>query len=213
MRQHDEVAHLIGRAAVAFVAVLVVVGAAVPAGATTRAQLRAKELSLSNFPTGWSVDNSSSSGGSSSGCLAGAKSTKPKHSVSVSVSFTNGSAPDLQEQLATGSGSLVADYGKVRNLLNRCKKLGFTNDGTTINGTIGEMSFPVLGNATNAYAATFSYKGITLGVDIVIFRVAQYVGLIGYEDIGQPDPGELQGFVTEAVNKIEGKPTVTPTTF
>ena len=49
--------------------------AVLPAGATTKAQLRSKLLSLSDFPTGWTVDNSSSGGGGvvNGGCLAGVK--------------------------------------------------------------------------------------------------------------------------------------------
>jgi hypothetical protein len=39
------------------------------------------------------------------------------------------------------------------------------------------------------------------------------VGVIEYADIGQPDPTQLQALVTEAVNKVTGKATVTPTTF
>ena len=44
-------------ALIALGAVLVIVTAA-PAGATTKAQVKARTLSLSNMPTGWSVDNS-----------------------------------------------------------------------------------------------------------------------------------------------------------
>jgi len=37
--------------------------AAMPAGAMTKSQLRSKLLTLSNMPTGWTVDNSSSGAG------------------------------------------------------------------------------------------------------------------------------------------------------
>lgn len=56
-------------------------------------------------------------------------------------------------------------------------------------------------------------KGINAGADFVLFKVGSVAGVIEYADIGQPDPSQLQAFVTEAVNKVEGKPTVTPTTF
>ena len=41
---------------------LIAIAGAVPAGAVSKAKLRAKHLSLANFPTGWSVDNSTSRG-------------------------------------------------------------------------------------------------------------------------------------------------------
>ncbi len=49
--------------------------------------------------------------------------------------------------------------------------------------------------------------------DVVVFRAGQTFGVIEYEDIGTPDIGQAQTYVTEAVNKVEGKSTVTPTTF
>jgi hypothetical protein len=43
------------------------------------------------------------------------------------------------------------------------------------------------------------------------FRVGSIVGAVGYGDIGQPDISQFGAFVTEAIDKIEGKPVPVPT--
>jgi hypothetical protein len=184
-----------------------------PAGATTKAQLRSKLLSLSNFPTGWTVDNSSSGGGSvvNGGCLAGVKQA-PKSETKVSAAFENGQLPELQEELVTGHGASAA-YNRLNRVLAGCKHFTASSDGQTLTLTVGAMSFPSVGSESSAYGVTMEIKGINAGADFVLFRIGSIGGLIEYANIGQPDPSQLQGFVAEAVNKIEGKPTVTPTTF
>jgi hypothetical protein len=75
------------------------------------------------------------------------------------------------------------------------------------------MSFPTVGNRSSAYAITLQIQGITVGADVVVFQTGKVIGEVVYEDVGTPDSGRLQAFVAEAVNKVEGKPTTTPTTF
>src|ERR1700722_19651554 len=54
-------------------------GLAAPGSALTRDQLHSKLLSLSNLPTGGTLDTTSSSGGSvTAGCLAGLKRAPPQ---------------------------------------------------------------------------------------------------------------------------------------
>jgi hypothetical protein len=186
--------------------------ATVSAGATTKAQLRSKLLTLSNFPIGWTVDNSSSGGGAvTGGCLAGVK-TAPKTETKVSASFENGQLPQLAESLVSGRAGASA-YGRVNHVLAGCKHFTVTSNGQSLTLTVGAMSFPTVGDESSAYGVTFSVKGVNAGADFVLFKVGFITGLIEYADIGQPDPSQLQAFVTEAVNKIEGRPTVTPTTL
>jgi hypothetical protein len=196
-------------AAVASLTVLLVnVGSA--EGATVR-QLQAKALTISNFPTGWAVDNSSDSSTGSSGCLSGLKS-RFKHEVKVTAQFVNGgNLPALQETLETGPG-ISGRYGKFVKTLNNCKTLAYSANGAQVKGTIGAMSFPTVGNRSAAYAITLKVEGETAGVDLVIFQVGSLIGDVVYEDF-VPDTDQVQAFVNEAINKIEGKKAVTPTTF
>lgn len=186
--------------------------AAAPAGAMTKTQLRSKLLTLSNMPTGWTVDNSSSGGGGASGgCLAGVK-RAPKSEMKVTASFENGQLPQLEEELVSGREGTGA-YNRFNRVLAGCKHFSVTSNGETLTATVGAMSFPAVGNESSAYGVTFSVKGINAGADFVLFKVGSVAGVIEYADIGQPDPSQLQAFVTEAVNKVEGRPTTTPTTF
>jgi hypothetical protein len=182
-------------------------GLAAPGSALTRDQLHSKLLSLSNLPTGWAVDTTSSSGGSvTAGCLAGLKRPPAqKGEFEVTVKYENGQIPLLNELLVAGPGS-VASYNRVNHILAGCKRLSGTSGGQTITATVGAMSFPKVGTASAAYAVTASSEGISVGADFVVFRVGSIAGMIEYADLGQPDASQLRGFVTEAVNKVEGKP-------
>ena len=110
------------------------------AGALAPAQLQAKTLSISNFPTGWSVDNSSSSGTSAISCLKGLQSSF-KHEVKSSVKYTDGNLPALQETIETGPG-VLARLTKFEAALGSCKAISATtSEGHTITGSVGAMSF------------------------------------------------------------------------
>ena len=182
-----------------------------PAFALTKAQLRSKTLTISNMPTGWTVDNSSSSSSGSAiggGCLAGVKEA-PKTETKVEVSFDDGQFPQLEEELATGNVG-QASYNRLNHVLAKCKHFSVASNRQTVTVTVGQMSFPQVGSETKAYGLTFTADGINFGADFVLFRVGSVVGLVEYGDFGQPDPSQLQAFVTEAVNRVEGKPAAAP---
>jgi hypothetical protein len=181
-----------------------------PAGAVTKAQLRSKLLSISDLPTAWTVDNSSSSGVVSGGCLAGVAHT-PKSETKVEAEFKNGSLPVLKEELVSGHGMATAAYDRLNGVLTRCKHFTATSNGQTYDYSTGAMSFPAIGDRSTSYDVSFSVEGINGGIELVLFELGSIAGLVGYGYLGQPDPNQLQGFVNEAVNKIEGKPTTPPT--
>jgi hypothetical protein len=135
-----------------------------------------------------------------------------KHAVQTEVSFIDGNVPILEELLATGTPAKDA-YGDLIRVLSACKKLSFTSGGQTVKGSVGAMSFPRVGQQSSAFAMSLSTQGTNIGFDLVLFKTGAYVGVVLYGDLGTPDPDQFQAFVTEAVNKVEGKPTVTPTTF
>lgn len=72
------------------------------------------------------------------------------------------------------------------------------------------MSFPTFGDRSGAFALAFSDQGVKVGADVVLFKVGSIIGEVLYEELGTPNTSQLLAFMTEAVNKIEGKPTVTP---
>ncbi len=188
-----------------------------PAGAASHAQLKAKALSLSDMPAGWSVDNSSSAGTTNlGGCLKNLQALgHPAKGISrAEVKFTDQQLPDLQETIESGKGA-TQRYTKYLGILNGCKSISFTeSDGTQVTGSVGAMSFPTLGSPSSvqsdAFALNLTIKGINATIDVIMFRVGQIDGELLYADLS-PDTATVQAFATEAVNKIEGK-TVTPPT-
>ncbi|HEY3844117.1 MAG TPA: hypothetical protein VGL48_12780 [Acidimicrobiales bacterium] len=173
------------------------------AGATTKAQLKAKTLPLSAMPIGWSVDYSSGSSSSAPACLRDLK-APAKHVVRAEVTYTDGKLPSLDEVLETGGGA-TARYAKFNKALSRCKSITFDTGGKTLKGTIGAMSFPKVGNRSGAYAITVPDNGLNIGLDIVLVVVGAYVVALDYSDLGQPDPQQLRRFVNKAVALVEGK--------
>ena len=179
------------------------------AGAISKGQLKSEALSISNFPTGWSVNNSSDTG--DQGCVSALR-NPGKNVTKVTARFSDGSAPDLEEVLMAGSGALHT-YTKLSKALIKCKSYTATSGGQTATVHVGAMSFPQMGQGSSAYALTLTVQGVNLGADLVLFRTGKTFAAIEYEDVGTPDIDQAQAYVREAVNKVEGKPTVTPTTL
>jgi hypothetical protein len=178
-----------------------------PASAASKSQLRPKALSLSNMPTGWSVNNSN--GSSTTNC--GLKPKLPKHDSQITVSYIDGQAPSISQVLATGP-TVSSVYNTVLKNLEACKTITVSSGSTKISGTGGAMSYPSVGAASAAYAFNLTDKGVAIGLDAVLFKVGKFISVVSLVDLGTPDTGVLEEFVTEAIAKIEGRPTTTPTT-
>ena len=191
-------------------AVALLMFSGLPAGAASSAQLKAKALSISNFPTGWSVVSSPPTPGVTcvSPIFRGSGLTTAKVSFAV-----GGNVPRLEEEIATGK-SAHKSFTSAVSRLNACTSVSATNQqGQHIVASIGQLSFPMSGRRSAAYAETFSVQGVNASQDIVIIDTGSDIVGVSLGDVGTVDTGLLQGFVTEAVNKVEGKPTTTPTTF
>jgi hypothetical protein len=192
----------------ALVALVVVFVAGVPASAVTTTQLKSKALSLANMPAGWSLHASAGSAAANTRCLKLFKTPFP-HEVETTVLFEAGNLPALEEALQSGSG-IDARYRKLKSALTSCRTFSFTASGQTFHGTARAMSFPTFGDRSGAFALAFTDQGVQVGADVVLFKVGPIIGEVLYEALGTPNASQLQAFMTEAVNKIEGKPIVTP---
>ncbi|MGA8370556.1 MAG: hypothetical protein WB765_10540 [Acidimicrobiales bacterium] len=182
---------------------------AMPASASTPS-IKSKVLQISDLPTGWSVDNSTSSDTTTAGCLSNLKEA-PRGVPRVSESFQNGSSvPELGETLETRPGSSKR-WNALNRALSQCKTISLQQEGKTVKGSVGAMSFPKVGDQSSAYAVTLPIEGINVGFDIILFRVGSYVAAITYADIGSPDVSTVQRFTIEAVNKIKGQSTTAST--
>jgi hypothetical protein len=183
------------------------------ASKVTKGELKSKLITVSQLPSGWSIDNSSSSGSTSGGCFANTKHIETRGGdVETSASFENGNLPDFTEEIA-GGRSLASNFTKMEKYLNGCKKASFTDSGTTYSATVGAMSFPTVGSRSAAYQVSFSIKGITVGIDIVIFQATSSIGgVLLYDDLGQPDVGQLENFAKLALKDLGVAPSSTTTT-
>jgi hypothetical protein len=178
-----------------------------PAGAMTKQQLQTKALAISDMPSGWSVDNSTSGGlAGVTGCLTELRALKnaQRGVTRVEVSYKDGTAPAMSETLLSGSGA-AARYAKYVKTLNGCTSVSLTTSDGTASGSVGAMSFPTVGNSSSAYALTLTLQGVNVGIDIVMFRVGKVLGDITYEDLGTPDASTVQGFADQAASKVEAK--------
>jgi hypothetical protein len=189
-------------------ALSVLLASTAPAGAASKTEVKARVLSLSNMPAGWSIDHTSGSSGEIA-CLNRIKAPH-KGEVKATVSYRDGSFPGFQE-VVVASSQEDKSYTTIVKCLSACRNFHYTaDDGLKITGTISAMSFPAVGTRSSAFALDITVQGVTAGADVVIFEAGRYEGAVIYENLGNPDPSQAQAFIKEAVAKVEGKPAVTP---
>jgi hypothetical protein len=204
--------------AAALVVGLGLVAVGLPAGALSQPQLKSKAMALSDMPAGWSVDNRPTLKAASApqGCLTSLSALKPlaKDINRVQVKFVKQQLPDLSETLESGIGAQKR-YAKYLAILQRCKSLSYRASGSRVTGTVGTLSLPALGPSSSVQAEAFvvnlKVQGVSAVIDIVLFRVGQVDGQMVYADFAS-NAVLFQGFATDAVSKIEGKPTGPPST-
>lgn len=181
---------------------------AAPVGATTQSQLQAETLSLSNMPTGWSVENSANGTATDrTGCLKGLRSLglPAKGIARADVTFHSHTVPAFEETLESGKGALPR-YERYLEILETCKQVSVTTSkGIQITGSVKAMPFPTVGSSSSAFALDWNAEGVNVGTDIVMFRAGQVDGRVAYGDYS-PNTATLQALVTAAVDKVEGKP-------
>ncbi len=184
------------------VAMLLVAPPAVASNITS-ANLKSKLVRLSQLPRGWSVDKSGGSSSVVGGCLRDIAETKlHKGDVRATAHYESGNLPDFEEELGAGP-TVASDFGKLQRTLNGCNSLSISSSGTTYSATIGAMSFPKIGNRSDAYQANFDVKGITLRLDVVIFQAGTYGDVLTYVDLGAPNVAQLDSFARLSLKDLE----------
>jgi hypothetical protein len=185
------------------------------AGAATRhPSIKSKLLTVAEMPAGWRIDNSSGSGGlGGTKCLAGLNKAN-KVPGQAGVSFEDGAGvPFVGEVIGSGK-KLAKTFSEITTRLAGCKTLKLKENGATYPGTIGALSLPTIGNKSSAFLITFSIKGVTAGIDLIVFSTGSYVGALTYGDIGTPEISQVEAFASLALAKLTGStlPSVPTTT-
>lgn len=184
--------------------------ATAPAGTTSAPapNVKSQLLSVSDLPTGWAIDNSQDNGDTSTPpCLRSLKS-KLQTTDKAEADFVKGTDfPALQQQLAYyGTTSTAAGkYTAATGILNNCKDVSFTTDGEKVHGTIGQLSFPKLGEDSTAWQLVLSQQGITVGIDAVLVHKASELALFLYGDLGTPDTSEFTDIINKALAKMPAR--------
>ena len=157
-------------------------------------------LTIGDFPTGWSVDNSQAS--NSSGCYTRPLEQVPSLSYAKANFAKGGGLPELAQELghySSGPSRVLDDHHDPQQL-QVVHHDGA--DGTSAKGTLGAMSFPSSGDQSAAYTATLDIEGFNVNQGLVIVRKGNYLTLIALGDIGSLDSATLQQYVTKAVAKL-----------
>jgi hypothetical protein len=156
-------------------------------------------LSVTDLPTGWSVDNSKSGGSST---FKGCKTFNTVNQTdSASTEFTDGGLPVLVESLGWSPNAPALLKSGIANV-NQCKSMTISNNGQTEKATMGPMSFPTVGSKSAAYQMIVNIKGLNVDFDIVIAQKGNYLVLVALGDLGPPNTTQLQQFVSAAMTKI-----------
>jgi hypothetical protein len=163
-------------------------------------KLSAMLLSIGQMPTGWAVYNGPNTG---LGCLANILEPKSiKLTAKASVEFDgNGSLPVVIERLATFTNAKTG-YKKIVANLTACKRLSVTTGGQKVSGTVGQMSFPHYGNASEACEASLTLQGMAYGEDFLIVRKGSITMDIEEGDLPSVNVSQFQGFVKQAITKV-----------
>ena len=158
-------------------------------------------LSINQMPTGWSVTSASSG---HVGCYGNALALKTiKQTATAVVEFQGSSGlPDVGEALATYTNAKAA-YSKIVANLAACKHFSGTANGNKVTGTMGQMSFPRYGNASEAFAVNLTTQGVSSGLeDKLIVRQGSVIMLIQEGNLASVNLRQFKGFVKLAVAKV-----------
>jgi hypothetical protein len=168
-------------------------------------KLSSELLSVGQMPTGWSVDNSSSSGGV--GCY-NSTIMEPKgvtQTAKTEVQFQSSGAtglPSIAEKLATYSNTSTA-YKKIVTTITNCKSFSGKYQGSKMDGTVGQMSFGTYGTSSAAFAVDFTVAGTAVYEDLLMIRKGDVVMSIDEGNLSPVNVKQFQGFVVKALAKVK----------
>lgn len=193
------------RGIVVVLALLGIAGTVLPVsgcGGQGAAALRDRLLSAADLPAGWSAAPARNAPTlTNTPCLSSLPRT-PKGWTYSGAGFVQGtSIPNLGEVLATGAPAVRQTWKRFDRALARCRTGTLLLGGTRVEVAVHPLAFPPLGRASSAYAWTFTYAGIELGFDLVLFETGPYYGYLSYADLGSPRPSTVTAFARAAVAK------------
>jgi hypothetical protein len=177
--------------------------------ASSRA-IEAQLLSLSDLRAGWSVNNSPDTDRTYPSCLLSAVSLSGVVGATATARFQGGSdgIPLLEEGIADIPGQARQFMSAFDAVLGGCGRVTFQSGGDTFTGDTEALSFPKLGDQSEAYqmnlSTTTNGLSLTLGLDFVAIRKGDEVAVLYHMSLGTSDASQLQQFAQTAAAKLRG---------
>ena len=167
--------------------------------------LKPQLLAVSELPEGWAVDNSAAeTGGSVPPCVMTLQ-AKMHTADRAEADFVKGTdVPQFQQSIGYygSSAAALSTFRAATNVLDNCTDFSFTSDGHKYTGSIGQLSFPQLGDDTEAWQLVLSSEGVTVGLNEVLVHKGSELTSLLYGDLGTPDLTEVEALAREAVAKM-----------
>jgi hypothetical protein len=162
------------------------------------------------MPTGWASapnpkGNSSSTNQICSGKLENSLGGEATQKTAQQVTFENATSTLLPTELDEVIGydpSASSDFAKDQSVLDSCHSTSETSDGETIHFTLGQMSFPTLGDQSGAWLLSGSVSIISVSAPIVLVRKGNYVVLLTVIGSGPSQATALEGIAKTAIGKV-----------
>jgi hypothetical protein len=167
--------------------------------------LKAELLPVTNLPAGWSIDKSGVSDSAASGCGRIRQTLAADHPTATAFGqYEMGSVPYFEDFLFAFKtpGGATAAYRKVTAALSACSGYNVADDGKTYRLTVGQLSFPSVGQRSSAYAIGGSVDGFNLGSDVVIAVKGAQIAALSYVDLGDPIVSDAETFVRKALDRV-----------
>jgi len=193
---------LSGAAAVVAGAGLLVVGCGGPPP-TAASLLKARLLSVSDLPAGWSstpVQPASAIVRISSSCLTASPETTPGLTSAAAAFLEGPSIPSFGEDLTIGKKA-AAQWARFDRELTDCHSATLSIAGQKAAVAIKPLAFPRVGSTSSAYLWTYTVSGIPLSTVLVTFSAGEYQGSVEYSSIGVPDNSTVDAFADAAAAK------------
>ncbi|MGH7642029.1 MAG: alpha/beta fold hydrolase [Candidatus Dormibacteria bacterium] len=162
-------------------------------------------LSAPDLPQGWKGGNTKGTVTARIGCASGLEGLGKGWHHSEAVFADGKGLPFVSEGLAAGP-SVASTWGRLHAALATCRSATVTINGKRDRATISPLPFTVPAKAAVASLWHLTAAGLPLGIDVVSFRVNQVLGTLSYTDVGTPDVGNAEAFVTAAISKAGGAP-------
>ena len=182
-------------------------------GRSTAAELHHLALSVSDLPAGWSAAPTKGAKApkvtANAPCFSSLQGKSKGLTYDVEAFTQGGAIPTLVEVLAAGP-QLDRTWKRLAAALTSCRSATIDLAGTKVKSTVRRIAIPRVGDSSSASAWAFTFHGVRIGFDLVLFRIGKYGGYVTYSDLGAPRLATVKTFAQAAAAKAAHGGSTTP---